>query len=127
MAADDFGILDPCEPVPILRTPWVKSVATAAWVAFGRGAIVIRATIPSVDNRTEVLILQHRRERFHPFNTARIVHRSLRNSTMLADHVPGIAARLTIGPRAGLLYPGTDATLLTEVPATSTSSATDRH
>ncbi len=75
------------------------------------------AVIPCVDNRTEVLILQHRRERFHPFNTARIVHRSLRNSTMLADHVPGIAARLVIGPRAGLLYPGPEAALLTDVPA----------
>ncbi len=75
------------------------------------------AAIPSVDNQTEVLILQHRRERFHPFNTARIVHRALRNSTILIDHVPGIAARLALRPRAGLLYPGTDAALLTEVPA----------
>ena len=32
--------------------------------------------IPQIDNRTDVLILQHVGERFHPFNTARIVQKS---------------------------------------------------
>ncbi len=64
------------------------------------------ASIPTIDNQTEVLILQHRRERFHPFNTARIVHKALRNSQLLADHTSNLAKRLRLKPRAGLLYPG---------------------
>lgn len=67
------------------------------------------ASIPSIHNQTEVLILQHRRERFHPFNTARIVHKALRNSRLLADHTRNLALRLRLKPGAGLLYPGTAA------------------
>jgi DTW domain-containing protein YfiP len=75
------------------------------------------AAIPSIDNRTELVILQHRRERFHPFNTARMVHRALRNSSLLVDHIPGLAAQLVLRPRVGLLYPGPEAELLADVPA----------
>jgi DTW domain-containing protein YfiP len=73
------------------------------------------ASIPSINNRTEVLILQHMRERFHPFNTARIVQRALANSTLLVDHTAQLAERLCLKPRAALLYPGADAKLLTDV------------
>ena len=75
------------------------------------------AAIPRIDNQTEILILQHRRERFHPFNTARMVRRALRNASLVSDHIPGLAARLAIGSRAGLLYPGPNAELLANVPA----------
>jgi len=64
------------------------------------------ASIPTIDNQTDVLILQHRRERFHPFNTARIVHKALRNSQLIADHTSNLAKRLRLKPHAGLLYPG---------------------
>jgi len=74
------------------------------------------AAIPSIDNQTEVLILQHRRERFHPFNTARMVHKALRNSSLLVDHTPGLAARFAPRPGAGLLYPGPSAELLENLP-----------
>ncbi len=74
------------------------------------------AAIPRIDNQTEILILQHRRERFHPFNTARMVHRALRNSSLLVDHTRGLAARLVLRPRVGLLYPGPGAELLANVP-----------
>ncbi len=74
------------------------------------------AAIPIIDNKTEVLILQHVRERFHPFNTARIVHKALRNSRLLVDHTPGFAAGLSFKPRAGLLYPGPEATLISDLP-----------
>jgi len=73
-------------------------------------------TIPSIDNRTQVLILQHMRERFHPFNTARIVQRALANSTLLVDHTAQLVARLCLKPGAALLYPGADAKLLTDLP-----------
>ena len=73
------------------------------------------ASIPRIDNQTEVLILQHRRERFHPFNTARIVQKALRNSQLLADHTSNLAMRLRLKPRAGLLYPGPTALLISDL------------
>ena len=72
--------------------------------------------IPSIENRTEVLILQHIRERFHPFNTARIVHRALKNSTLLVDHIDRLAsAGLPLKPQAGILYPGAEAVLVSDL------------
>jgi DTW domain-containing protein YfiP len=64
--------------------------------------------IPAIDNRTPVLILQHPRERTHPFGTARLVALGLRQSELLVDHAgrlrhnPGL-----LGPLDGcaLLYP----------------------
>jgi DTW domain-containing protein YfiP len=73
--------------------------------------------IPTIDNRTEVLIVQHMRERFHPFNTARIVRKALRNSRLIAAHTRDLAASLSFEPGAALLYPGSEATLLSELPA----------
>ncbi|MGD9126870.1 MAG: tRNA-uridine aminocarboxypropyltransferase [Planctomycetia bacterium] len=73
-------------------------------------------TIPSIDNRTDVLILQHIRERFHPFNTARIVHLALKHSTLLVDETEPLAEiELPLKPQAGLLYPGPDAKLLSDL------------
>lgn len=74
------------------------------------------ATLPRIDNRTELLIVQHRRESFHPFNTARLVARSLQRATLVTDHLSGLAARLKFRANAGLLYPGGDARLLDDVP-----------
>ena len=74
------------------------------------------AAIPRIDNRTEVLILQHVHERFHPFNTARIVRRALANSSLLVDQTSCLAARLALRSRAGLLYPGAEATLIGDLP-----------
>ena len=72
--------------------------------------------IPTIDNRTEVLILQHIRERFHPFNTARIVQLALKNSTLLVDETDRLASiELPLKPRAGLLYPGAEAKLLSDL------------
>ena len=74
------------------------------------------ALIPVIDNETDVLILQHVRERFHRFNTARIVHRALRNSILLVDQTERLAAApLPLGRRVGLLYPGPGATLLSDL------------
>ena len=71
--------------------------------------------IPSIDNQTDVLIVQHRRERFHAFNSARIVHQSLQRCRLLVDHTPELAsqfARTPLSDHAALLYPGDDARLL---------------
>jgi DTW domain-containing protein YfiP len=63
------------------------------------------------------LILQHGRERFHRFNTARIVQKALRNSQLLVGHPASLAAsELPLRPRAGLLYPGPSAKLISDIP-----------
>ncbi|MGC3971349.1 MAG: tRNA-uridine aminocarboxypropyltransferase [Pirellulales bacterium] len=67
------------------------------------------ATVPTVANRTPVLLVQHRRERRHPFNTARIVRMALENAEAVVGDVARIAASLVLRPGAGLLYPGDDA------------------
>lgn len=69
-------------------------------------------------NRTSVLILQHRRERAHPFNTARIVRQALDRCRLMAAHNVDLSARfdsMTLAENVGLLYPGEDARLLTEL------------
>ncbi len=74
--------------------------------------------IPQIDNRTDVLILQHAGERFHPFNTARIVQKALQHCHLIADHNQRLGAHhLPIHPGAGLLYPQANARSLTELPA----------
>ena len=73
--------------------------------------------IPQIDNRTEVLILQHVGERDHPFNTARIVHKALRNCHLIVDHNRRFGLQpLPIKRNAGLLYLDADAPALSELP-----------
>ena len=68
------------------------------------------SSITRIDNLTRVLIIQDRRERFHPFNTARIVHRSLQNSELISDRLDSLQS-LTFDhlTKPGLLYPSPDA------------------
>lgn len=73
--------------------------------------------IPVIHNQTDVLILQHIRERFHPFNTARIVRKALQKSRLLVGDPKGLAATsLPLRPHAGLLCPGSAATLISDLP-----------
>jgi hypothetical protein len=62
-----------------------------------------------VANRTSVLLVQHPRERFHPFNTARLLELCLSRVRVLVDHT-GTLRRgerpLSLLPGAALLYPG---------------------
>ena len=72
--------------------------------------------IPRLQNQTEILILQHRRERFHPFNTARMVNAALENSQLLSDRVAKLAKHpFDFDDQTGLLYPGKNATPITEL------------
>ncbi len=74
--------------------------------------------IPQIDNKTAVTILQHRRERFHPFNTARIVARSLNRCQLISDHTRRMAQQFDateLLPSAGILYPSDDAVLLSDM------------
>jgi len=74
--------------------------------------------IPQIENRTDVLILQHVGERFHPFNTARIVQKALRHCHVITDHNQRLGTHpLPIQAHSGLLYPRANAPLLTELSA----------
>jgi DTW domain-containing protein len=78
------------------------------------------SAIPSVDNRTPVLILQHPRERKHPFGTARLVALGLRQSEVLVDHAGCLRRNPSrLGPLTGcgLLYPHALARDISRVPA----------
>ncbi|WP_218933334.1 tRNA-uridine aminocarboxypropyltransferase [Rubripirellula lacrimiformis] len=75
--------------------------------------------IPSVANRTDVLILQHRREREHPFNTARMVDMALDRCRLIVENNDVLARRMnevTLADDAAVLYPGDDVPLLTDLP-----------
>ena len=73
--------------------------------------------IPKIDNRTDILILQHVGERFHPFNTARIVRRALRRCRLIVGHNQRLGAHpLPIQAGAGVLYPCDNAISLADVP-----------
>lgn len=72
--------------------------------------------IPCVNNRTDVLILQHTRERTHAFNTARIVRKALGRCQLIADDNRSFSKhRLPIQANAGLLYPSTNAPVLNDL------------
>jgi DTW domain-containing protein YfiP len=78
------------------------------------------SVLPSIDNRTLVSIVQHPRERVHPFGTARLAALGLRRSEILVDHL----GRLRRSPAllgslegAALLYPHADARDVTTLPA----------
>lgn len=65
--------------------------------------------IDPVDNRTEILVLQHPKERGHAFNTVRLARLALKRSGVIAGYVPDLARDEGLPARlegAGLLYPG---------------------
>lgn len=96
-----------------------KSIRQRCYGCYRPTSLCFCDRIPSVQNLTHVLIMQHMRERFHPFNTARILRKSLKNCSLLVDHNREIAERLEtwdFGDRAGVLYPGPDGEILDQVP-----------
>lgn len=80
----------------------------------------ICSTLPRVDNRTPVLVLQHPRERLHPIGTARFARLGLSNSRV--EVAWNAAAREDVPPAwvpegAALLYPAHNARELRDLPA----------
>lgn len=72
-----------------------------------------------VDNKTEILILQHTRERAHAFNTARIADMSLARSEVRIGFIEDLAQDPSLGERLegfGLLYPSVNARDLSQLP-----------
>jgi len=78
------------------------------YACFRPEAFCVCNSVPSVDNRTLVSIVQHPRERTHPFNTARLVALGLRRVEVLVDHLGCLRrdpTRLGSLEGAALLYP----------------------
>ncbi|MFG0266901.1 MAG: tRNA-uridine aminocarboxypropyltransferase [Rhodopirellula sp. JB055] len=87
-------------------------------VCFRPRSLCFCEQIPQVANQTDVLIMQHRRERSHPFNTARIVRQSLQRCEVMVAYNHELAERFAskqLSHHVGLLYPGEDAKLLTDL------------
>jgi DTW domain-containing protein YfiP len=104
------------EPIP---SPPAAAPKGRCTICFRPDDLCFCGSIPRIDNRTEVLIVQHRREQFHAFNTARIVRRALRRCRWIADHTPRLGQLLEatpLSPRAALLYPSPEAERLAEIP-----------
>ena len=74
------------------------------------------SAIPHIQNATRVLILQHRRERMHAFNTARIVQRALSQCDVSVGY-PQDFSKQDKGQLDGavLLFPGPDSVLLSDL------------
>lgn len=79
----------------------------------------ICALVRPVEHRTPVLVIQHPRERKHPFNTVRLVRLGLRSAQLrVARHGLDERALCDPDPRPGdaLLMPGPDADDLAALP-----------
>ena len=85
---------------------WQVESRPRCYVCFRPRDLCFCRAIPRVANQTPVLILQHVAERFHPFNTARIVREALRRCDLVAGHNRALAqAQLPLTAGAVLLYP----------------------
>jgi DTW domain-containing protein YfiP len=75
--------------------------------------------LPRVANQIPVLIVQHPRERFHPFNTARLLGLGLQQVRIEVDHSGRLRqpGSLRFREGAALLYPGPGARSLHELTA----------
>ncbi len=73
--------------------------------------------LPQIENQTEILILQHRRERSHPFNTARMVREALAKCSLICDRNESLAPQIAqhLSGNAALLFPGPDSKLLSDL------------
>jgi len=67
--------------------------------------------VPQVANRTVVTVLQHHRERFHPFGSVRMLMSALQNSELqVVFHRAGrgLLCPVKVPPGTGLVYPHPD-------------------
>ena len=109
--------IDISSPLPN-KTAVESDKPTRCHVCFRPQSLCFCELIPKVANQTDVLIMQHRRERSHPFNTARIVGQSLEKCRVMVAYNHELAERFATMPLSdsvGLLYPGDNAKLLSDL------------
>ncbi len=66
------------------------------------------AHVPRVDNTTQILVLQHPRERFHPFGSARMLVAALAQARLevaFGHTGKSLLQDVAVSPTTGLLYP----------------------
>jgi len=93
-------------------------VRPTCYRCFRPEAFCLCAAIPKVHNRTEVVIVQHPRERTHPFNTVRLAELGLGKVEVLVDYAGCLrrdSAPLGTLDGAALLYPRSGARDVTEL------------
>lgn len=73
-------------------------------------------SVPRLQNRTPITVLQHPRERHHPLGTVRFLELGLQ-SVRVIERGPGETAAPVLPPGAGVLYPAKDARDLALLPA----------
>ncbi|EKJ98983.1 DTW domain-containing protein [Rhodopirellula baltica SH28] len=103
---------------PSNETPIESDEPKRCHACFRPRSLCFCELIPKVANQTDVLIMQHRRERSHPFNTARIVGQSLQKCRVMVAYNHELAERFATMPLSegvGLLYPGDNAKLLSDL------------
>lgn len=92
----------------IRPSPDPAPVRPTCYRCFRPEAFCLCAAIPKVHNRTEVVILQHPRERTHPFGTAKLAELGLARVQVLVDYA-GCLRRdptpLGVLDGSALLYP----------------------
>lgn len=105
------------------NTPEIRHPFTArdfCYVCFKTASFCICDEIVPVENKTRIVIVQHKCERSHPIGTARIASLGLLN-TELNVVWPDKESKFTFEPgemkKPGLLFPGPGATDLAAVPA----------
>lgn len=75
---------------------------------FRPDALCLCPLLPRIHNRTHVLVLQHPRERFHPFGSARMLMAALANGRMevvVGEPGKSLHQPVPVPPDTGLLYP----------------------
>ncbi|MFT5444598.1 MAG: DTW domain-containing protein YfiP [Myxococcota bacterium] len=89
-------------------------------------ALCYCALLQPVDNQTPLLIVQHPHERFHPFGTARIAERCLKDVRIEVDYDRVLrdgSRELQLPQGAALLFPGPEARDLASIPPESRPQA----
>ena len=105
-------------PILPIKNPPIEHVRQRCYGCYRPKYACFCNAIPKINNQTNLLILQHRIERTHPFNSARIVAQALQNSKLIVGRNLELAGQeLGISKNAGLLYPRKNAKSLADLPA----------
>jgi DTW domain-containing protein len=105
----------------IVLASWAPVSRERCFQCFRPCAQCLCSKVVRIPNRTEVVILQHPRERRHPFNTARLLELCLERSVVAVDYSGELRSGAQCLPNlegAVLLYPGPKARPLSSLPRT---------
>ncbi|GJM23131.1 MAG: hypothetical protein DHS20C15_30460 [Planctomycetota bacterium] len=106
-----------CRHAPGVTVSEQPSARATCYACRKPARLCVCARVPELRHRTQVLVLQHHRERFHPVGTARLARLGLTAATV--REVAGPIARPPLLDDVALLYPGPQARSLNELDAAS--------